>query len=324
MRPLRFVLLAVASLGGGCPVAAQESYPAKQITIVNPYAPGGVADAITRALAQRLSDQWHKPVVVENRSGGSTQVGAAYVAKSPPDGYTLLATDGATFMNSYLYPKANYDAAKDLIAVSGLGSIDHVLAANPSIPAATIGDLIALGRAKPKTLTYAIIGWGSPNHVSMELLQGLTGSEFTPVYYKGGAPALTDVIGGHISMTFLSTTLIAPTAKAGQVRALGIGSLKRLPQLPDIPTVAETVPGYEASYWYGLFAPRGTPDDVVNTLNKTVQTILQDANFRKEFLDRNFYEPIIGSPAQFGNHVESSVKKWAGVMQTAKASPEAR
>ena len=264
---------------------AAESYPSRQITIVNPYGPGGVTDVVVRALAQRLSDVWKQPVVIEYKPGASTEVGAAYVAKSPPDGYTLLATDIATFMHPYLYPDEGSDPTKELLPVTGLGEVNHVLIVSPSFPAHSIADLVNLAREKPGTLDYAIIGWGSPNHMSMELLQKMADVRLNPVYYKSGPQAILDVMGGFVSMTFLSTTLTIPPAKSGKVRALGITSRERLSQLPDLPTIAETLPGYEASWWYGLFAPLGTASDIITTINTEAQKILTDPGFRAKVLE---------------------------------------
>jgi len=298
---------------------AAESFPTRQITIVNPYGPGGVTDVVVRALAERLSAVWKQPVVIEYKPGASTEVGAAYVAQSPPDGYTLLATDIATFMHPYLYPDEGVDPTKQLIPVTGLGEVNHVLITSPSFPAHSIADLINLAREKPGALDYAIIGWGSPNHMSMELLQKIAGIRLNPVYYKSGPQAILDVMGGFVSMTFLSTTLTVPPAKAGKVQALGVTSRERLPQLPDLPTIAETVPGYEASWWYGLFAPLGTPRDIITAINTEAQKILVDPSFRAKVLDSNFYKPVPGSAEEFARYVESTSARWKSVMHTATA-----
>jgi tripartite-type tricarboxylate transporter receptor subunit TctC len=179
-------------------------------------------------------------------------------------------------------------------------------------------DLIALANKEPDTLTYATLGVGSSSHLSMEMLESKTGMKLRPVHYKGGAPALTDVIGGHVPMVFLSMTLVAQPSKAGQLRLLGIGSARRLPQFPELPTIAETVAGYEAPVWFGLFAPRGTPRDIVATLNAHVQDILADREFRTTFLDPNFYEPLLSSSENFGRFARSDAGKWGAVIRDAK------
>lgn len=304
-----------------CRAGAQaQSYPSKPITIVVAYPAGGATDVIARSVAQRLSTKWGRSIIIDNKGGASTQIGATYVSKSSPDGYTLLATDETTFTNSYLYSKLSYDPAKDFVPVTGLGVIHQALVVHPSFPAQNVADLITLAKTTPGALNYATIGVGSSSHLSMEMLESVAGVKLSPIHYKGGAPALTDVIGGHIPMVFLSLTLIAQPSKAGQLRPLAVGSTKRLAQFPELPTVAETLPGYEAAVWFGLFAPRGTPQDIVVTLNAEVQKVLADPEFRDTFLVPNFYEPIIGSPEQFAQYVRSDAMKWGKVVQDAKLS----
>jgi tripartite-type tricarboxylate transporter receptor subunit TctC len=320
MRKLDGILLVLTCLAC-CQAAAQaQSYPTRSITIVVPYAAGGATDIITRSVAQRLSKIWGQSVIVENRSGASTQIGAAYVSKAAPDGYTLLATDATTFTNAYLYSKLSYDPAKDFIPVTGLGVIHQALVVHPSFPARTVLDLINLAKASPGSFNYATLGIGSSSHLSMEMFESMTGTKLSPVHYKGGAPALTDVIGGHVPIVFLSTTLTAQPAKAGELRILGLGSTHRLAQLPDLPTVAETVPGYESVVWFGLFAARGTPKEIVASLNAEVQKILTDPDFRDTFLNPNYYEPLLGSAEQFARFVQSDSTKWGMVMREAKLS----
>jgi tripartite-type tricarboxylate transporter receptor subunit TctC len=300
--------------------AQAQSYPSKPITIVVPYAAGGATDVIARAVTQRLSAAWGRSIIIDNKGGASTQIGATYVSKSSADGYTLLATDQSTFTNSFLYRKLSYDAAKDFVPVTGLGLIHQALVVNSSFPAQSVADLIKLAKTTPGSLNYATVGVGSSSHLSMEMLESMAGVKLSPVHYKGGAPALTDVIGGHIPMVFLSVTLTAQPSRAGQLRPIGVGSTKRLSQFPDLPTVAETLPGYEAAVWFGLFAPRETPQDIVVTLNTEVQKILADSAFRDTFLAPNFYEPITGSPEQFAQYVRSESMKWGKVVQDAKLS----
>jgi tripartite-type tricarboxylate transporter receptor subunit TctC len=312
------VLLALGALPYG-PIGAQaQAYPSKPITIVVPYAAGGATDIITRAVAQRLSAAWGQPIIIENKGGASTQIGAAHVAKSAPDGYTLLATDATTFTNSYAFRKLPYDPARDFVPVSGLGLIHQALVAYPAFPARTVAELIAIAKASPGALNYATLGVGSSSHLSMEMFESMTGTKLSPVHYKGGAPALTDVIGGHVPIVFLSTTLTAQPTRAGELRMLGLGSTRRVPQFPDWPTVAETVPGYESAVWFGLFAPRGTPPEDVAMINAGVQKILADTEFRGAFLEPNSYEPLAGSVDEFAQFVRSDTMKWGMVMREAK------
>jgi tripartite-type tricarboxylate transporter receptor subunit TctC len=290
------------------------------VTIVVPYPAGGAADIITRSVAQRLSAAWGRPVIIENKGGASTQIGATYVANALADGYTLLATDATTFTNSYLYSKLTYDPAKDFVPVTGLGIIHQALVVHPSFPAQTVSDLIKLAKATPGASNYATLGIGSSSHLSMEMFEVMTGAKLSPVHYKGGAPALTDVIGGHVPIVFLSMTLTAQPSRTGQLKILGVGSKRRLDQFPDLPTIAETVPGYESAVWFGLFAPRGAPHDVVATINAEVQRTLADSEFGKTFLVPNFYEPLSGSADQFAQFVQSDSTKWGMVMRDAKLS----
>jgi tripartite-type tricarboxylate transporter receptor subunit TctC len=300
--------------------AQPQSYPSRPITIVVPYSPGGATDIITRSVAQRLSKAWGQPVIIENKGGASTQIGAGYVAKATPDGYTLLATDATTFTNPYLYKKLSYDPAKDFIPVTGLGVIHQALVVHPSFPAKNVVDLIRLAKANPDALNYATMGIGTSSHLSMEMFESMTGTKLNPVHYKGGAPALTDVIGGHVPIVFLSTTLTAAPANAGELRILGLGSTHRLAQFPDLPTVAETVPGYESTVWFGLFAPSGTPQEIVMAINAEVQKILSDREFRETFLLPSYYEPLVGSASQFSTFVKSDATKWGTVMRDAKVN----
>jgi tripartite-type tricarboxylate transporter receptor subunit TctC len=300
--------------------ALAQTYPTRPITFVVAYPAGGATDVIARSVAQRLSAQWGRSIVIDNKGGASTQIGAAYVAKSTPDGYTLLATDQTTFINPYLYSKLPYDTAEDFVPVTGLGVIHQALAVRPSFSARTVADLIASAKKAPGELNYATLGIGSSSHMSMEMLQSLAGVKLTPVHYKGSTAALTDVIGGHLPMVFLSMTLTAQPSKAGQLRLLGVGATRRLAQFPDLPTVAETLPGYEAAVWFGLFAPRGTPQEIVTRLNGEIQGILADPGFHEAFLGPNFYEPIIGSPEEFARYVRADAMKWGKILQGAKLS----
>jgi tripartite-type tricarboxylate transporter receptor subunit TctC len=320
VKRLGGILIAVCALPYGYATAQTQSYPARQVTIVVSYPAGGATDIIARPVAQRLSDMWGQPVVVENRSGASTQIAASLVAKAAPDGYTLLATDAATFINPYLYGNLPYDPARDFVPATGLGLIHQALVVHPSFPAQNLAELIELAKADPGAFNYATLGIGSVSHLSMELFESMTGTKLNPVHYKGGAPALTDVIGGHVPMIFLSLTLTAEPSKAGHLRMLGVDSARRVTQFPDVPAVVETVPGYESSTWFGLFAPRGTPEGIVTSINADVQKILTDPGFGEAFLKPSFYEPLPGGPDQFAHFVQSETMKWGAVMQSARLS----
>jgi tripartite-type tricarboxylate transporter receptor subunit TctC len=322
MKGLR-AALTLACIGLFAGSAQAQTYPAKPITIVVTLAAGGAADVIARALAQRLSEEWGQPVLVENKGGANNQVGTTAVARSAPDGYTLLLTPEHTFtVNPYLYRKLSYDPAKDFIPVSGLVGISQALVVHPSLAMQTVGDLIAAAKDKPGGFNYGSLGVGSGPHLSMELLQFMSGTKLNAVQYKGAAPALTDVIAGHIPMMFVSTGLIVQPWKAGQLRPLGVGSRERLAQFPELPTVAETLPGFTALVWFGLFAPNGTPREIVVKLNTAVQHILTDRGFRDRFLTPNLYEPMPGSPEQFAEDIRRDSERWQKVIRDAKLAIE--
>jgi tripartite-type tricarboxylate transporter receptor subunit TctC len=315
--------LTLACIGLFAGSAQAQTYPTKPITIVVTLAAGGAADVIARALAQRLSEEWGQPVLVENKGGANNQVGTTAVARSAPDGYTLLLTPEHTFtVNPYLYRKLSYDPAKDFIPVSGLVGISQALVVHPSLAMQTVGDLIAAAKDKPGGFNYGSLGVGSGPHLSMELLQFMSGTKLNAVQYKGAAPALTDVIAGHIPMMFVSTGLIVQPWKAGQLRPLGVGSRERLAQFPELPTVAETLPGFTALVWFGLFAPNGTPREIVVKLNTAVQHILTDRGFRDRFLTPNLYEPMPGSPEQFAEDIRRDSERWQKVIRDAKLAIE--
>ena len=318
MEGLR-IALTLACIGLSAAPAHAQAYPSKPVTIVVTLAAGGAADVIARAVAQRLTEEWGQPVLVENKGGANNQVGTTAVARSAPDGYTLLLTPEHTFtVNPYLYRKLSYDPAKDFIPVAGLVSISQALVVHPSLAMQNVPDLIAAARDKPGGINYGSLGVGSGPHLSMELLQSMSGTKLNAVQYKGAAPALTDVIAGHVPMMFVSTGLIVQGWKAGQLRPLGVGSRERLAQFPELPTVAETLPGFTALVWFGLFAPSGTPRDIVVKINNAVQRMLADRDFRDRFLTPNLYEPMSGPPEQFAEQIRLDAERWQKVIRDAK------
>ena len=317
---MKALFLAVAM---AIPAAAlAQPFPSKMVKIVVAYAPGGATDVVTRAVAQRLSPMWNQPVIIENKPGANTNVAAGEVAKAPADGYTLLSTAESTFaVNPYVYATLPFDPVKDYVPVSGLGIIQQVLAVHPGAPYKSVAELIAAAKAQPGKLNYAAFGPGSSPHLNMEMFLHMAGVQMTAVHYKGGAPALTDVIGGHVPMIILSTTLTAKPYKAGQLRILGVGARERLAAFPELPTIAESgLPGYEAVSWFGLFAPTATPREVVNKVNADVQRVLADPDFREKFLAPNYFEPVGGSPAEFADYVKREAAKWKSVIQQARIS----
>ena len=304
--------------------AEAQTYPSKPITIIVPAAPGGVTDSLGRTLAQRFTEAWGQQAVVENKPGANNQIAAEYVAKSAPDGHTLFIGPETTFVvNPSLYSRLPYDPVNDFTPISGLITINHALIVHPSLPVDNVKDLIALAKAKPGELNYGTFGVGSSGHLNMELLQGLAGVKLQAVHYKGATPALTDVMAGHIQLMFISVGSAVPQWRAGKVNFIAVGAGKRLAQLPEIPTVAESgLPGYEAVSWFGLFGPAGMPAEVVAKINGEVRRIFADPAFRQTFLERQFFESIAGAPEQLTNYIGTEEPKWRKVITDAKIKSE--
>jgi tripartite-type tricarboxylate transporter receptor subunit TctC len=291
---------------------------------VVPYAPGGITDVIARALAQRLTEAWKQQVIVENRQTGAGIVGVDAVAKSAPDGHTLVVAADAAFVTApHTYSKLPYSPDRDFVAVTGLGISPQALIVHPSVPVRTLGDLIDVARKKPGELNYGTFGIATSGHLNIVLLQSMTGTKFTPVHYRGATPALTDTIAGHIQMMIVSIGLVAQPWQAGQLKVLGFGSTTRIPEFPDVPTLAESgLPGYEAGSWYGLFAPKGTPRAIVDKLNAETQRIFNDAQFREKVLAPSFIYSIVSSPEDFAARIRRDSEKWGKVIRDANIKVE--
>jgi tripartite-type tricarboxylate transporter receptor subunit TctC len=307
------------------PAAAQaQSYPTRTITLTVTAAAGGVSDVVARALGQRLAEAWGQQVVIENKGGAAHVVGAQSVAKAAPDGYSLLVAEAGTFtINPILYGKGKlpYDEEKDFIPVTGIVRINQALLGHPSLPANNVRELIALAKMKPGELTYGTAGIGSAPHMNMVLFESMAGVKLQAVHYRGAAPALTDVIAGHVNLMSVSVSLALPPFRAGQIKIFGIGSSKRLAPAADIPTVAESgLPGYEASSWFGLFATAGTPRDIVDKINAEVVKLLADPQFREKFLAPQMFEPMPSSPEAFADYIKAQTNKWAKVIREQKLS----
>ena len=321
MRGPAVILL--AALAGASAVQAQ-SYPTRTITLTVTAAAGGVTDVVARALGQRLSEAWGQQVVIENKGGAAHVVGAQSVAKAAPDGYSLLVAEAGTFViNPTLYGKGKlpYDEEKDFAPITGIVRINQALLGHPSVPAKNVSELIALAKQKPGELTYGTAGIGSAPHMNMVLFESMAGVKLVPVHYRGAAPALTDVIAGHVNLMSVSVSLALPPFRSGQIKIFGIGSPKRLAPAADIPTVAESgLPGYEAATWFGLFATAGTPREVVLKLNAEVQKILSDSGFREKFLAPQMFEPMASTPEAFADYIKAQTQKWAKVIHEQKLS----
>jgi tripartite-type tricarboxylate transporter receptor subunit TctC len=305
--------------------ASAQSYPVKPIHIVVPFAAGGITDVIGRALGQRLAEAWGQQVIIENKPGGGTgQVGTEYVARSAPDGYTLLVTADATFITApHTYAKLPYDAINDFVPITALGISPQALVVHPSLPVGSLGELVAFAKQRPGELNYGTFGIGSSGHLNIILMERMTGTKFTPVHYRGAAPAITDLVGGHIQMMIVSIGLVAQPWQAGALKVLGFGSTARIGRYPDVPTLAESgLPGYEAGSWYGLAAPKGTPPEIVAKLNAQTQSIFNDDAFREKFLAPNFIFSVVSSPDAFAERIRRESAKWGQVIRDANVRVE--
>jgi tripartite-type tricarboxylate transporter receptor subunit TctC len=315
----------VLSLTPGLPVtpAQAQTFPSKPVRIVVAYPAGGSVDNISRAVTPRLAAIWGQPVVIENKAGGATGIAAELVAKSAPDGTTLLATGMETFaINPSLMAKLPYNE-REFVPVSGYGLSNQILVVPAGSPFKTLADVIAAARAKPGELNYATIGLGGSSHINMVLFESMTGLKLTPVHYRGGAPATADLLGGHVPLAFLSSQLVDPGIRSGHIRPIAVASKARLRQHPNVPTVAESgVPGFEAVSWFGVWAPAGTPRDVVGKLNADIQKVFADPDFRQTFLDRAMLDPIAGSPGQFAEFIKAEAAKWSKVVKDANLKVE--
>jgi tripartite-type tricarboxylate transporter receptor subunit TctC len=310
--------LALACLAAlATPVAAQP-YPSRTVKLVVPQTPGGATDVFARKIGQALSERWGQPVVVENKAGAGGVVGTDTVAKSAPDGYTLLVTyAGSQAINPSLYPKIPFDSVKDFQTVATLAVTPFILIVNPKLAAKDLGELIALARAKPDVLTYASSGNGSVNHLLGEMLKADSGIRMLHVPYRGVAPAITDVIGGQVDAAFSSVPSVLQMVRGGQVRALAVSSERRVATAPEIPTIAEQgFPGFDVNPWWGILAPAGTDMAVVRKINSDVEAILRGREI-VEFLAAQGAEPLITSPDEFLKMLEADLVKWNKVVKGA-------
>ena len=290
---------------------AARDYPAKTIRIIVPFTPGGGNDIMGRFIAAKMTERLGRQTIVENRPGADGIIGAEVAAKSPPDGYTLLIVSVSYAMNAALH-KLPYDPVKSFAPISQIGLGPSVIAVTPSLPVNSVKQLIALAKARPGQLHYASSGIGGVNHFAGELFKLATKTDIVHVPYKGGTPAMTDVMAGQVEILFNALTSALTHIRSGKLKALGVGSLKRSPVLPDVPATAETVPGYESVVWWGMLTPAGTPPSIVSKLNSEISAILRDPQMVKR-LQAEAAEVVITSPESFGKFVSDEVAKWIKV-----------
>lgn len=298
-------------------VSAQENYPARAVKIVVPYPPGGTTDLLARALSVRLTSALNQTVIVENKPGAGGAIGAAHVARSTPDGYTLLMGTVATHGINPVVAQVAYDPIKDFKPITNVADTPNVLTVNVDTPYKTLSDILNAARARPGGLSFGSTSHGGSPHMSGELLKTLANVDMVHVAYKGGGPMLNDLIGGQIPLGFDNLPSSMPHIRSGKVRPIAVTTSKRWPGAPEIPTMAESgVPGYEVSAWFGLLAPAGTPDAVVNLLHRTVAEILREPEMARQLLELGA-QPVANTPQAFARAIETDLQKWRKVAKTA-------
>jgi tripartite-type tricarboxylate transporter receptor subunit TctC len=316
--------LAVLGLSALAPLGnvAHAVYPDKPIKIVIPFAPGGPSDVLGRAIAQKLNIALGQPVIADNKPGAGTNLAAEFVAKSPADGYTLLLMMvGTQAINEAMYPKLAYNTVRDFAPISLTAASSLILAAHPSVPAKNLKELVTLVKANPAKFNYGTAGAGTPLHLGGLLFNNLAGTDFQHVPYKGAAPAMNDVLGGQIQLILAGTPSVLAHIKSGKLNAMGVTSLKRSANAPEVPTIAESYPGFEVELVYALVAPAGTPKDVVAKLNAEVTKALQDTEMRDKLTAQGF-EVRTSTPEQLGNYIKSEITKWAPLVKESGVKPE--
>ena len=313
------VMLGATLAAAGGDVSAQ-AWPSKPIKYIVPFAPGGTTDILARTIGEKLSAALGQPVVVENKPGAGGGVGADFTAKSAPDGYTIMGGTISTHaINASLYTHLPYDPVKDFVAVTLIARVPNMLVINPEVPAKNVGELIALLKANPGKYTFASSGNGTSQHLSGELFKSMAGVDMQHIPYKGSLPALQDVVGGQVTMTFDNITTALPLAKAGKLRALAVTTAKRSSAAPEVPTLAESgLTGFEIGSWQGVFAPAGTPPAIIRRLNAEIVKILNTAEVKEKLVALGA-EPVGDTPEQFAAYVKSEGVKWSEVVKKSGA-----
>lgn len=318
---LAFAGVALACTSALAPVQAQ-TFPDKPIHIIVPLPPGGSNDVLARIVGQKMSETFGQPVIVENKPGAAGNIATDYIAKSAPDGYTIaIAPNQTVAVNPVLYPKLPFDATRDLTGVTMMGRVPLVLVVAPQVKANSVADVIAMAKAAPDTLTFATAGSGSPQHMSAEIFKSMTGVRMTQVPYRGSVPALVDVLAGTVVMMFCPINSALPFIRNGKLRALGITGEKRLPLLPDVPTIAETLPGYESDIWIGMIAPAKTPAPVVAKLNAELRRALALPDVKDKLAEQGIFTET-STPEAFTKLMADDQKRWAEVIKNANIKPE--
>ena len=320
-RNFLHLVAGAAALPAVSSIARAQAYPTRPVRIVLPFAPGGVNDITARLIGQWLSERLGQQFIVENRPGGGGNIGIEAVVRSPADGYTLLVVGTTAAINATLFEKLNYNFIRDIAPVASIIRVPHVMQVNPSLPVATVPEFIAYAKANPGKISMGSGGNGSPAHVTGELFKMMTGVNLTHVPYRGAGPAITDLLGGQIQVTFTDMAASIEYIRAGKLRALAVTTATRSEALPDIPTVGDFVSGFEASQWVGLCAPKNTPPEIIGKLNTEINTGLADPRLKARFADLGG-TVLPGSPADFGKLIADDTEKWGKVVKLSGAKPE--
>ncbi len=322
LRVCALALLALAITPFWPAVSWAQDYPNKTVRIIVPFGPGGPADVFSRQLAQYLSEALKQSFVVEDRPGAGSIIGTDAVAKSAPDGYTLLAMSNTHTTNESLTPNKPFQLMRDFVPVAGINYSDLVMVIHPAVPAKDLKEFIAYAKSKPGQLNYASSGPGTPYHMAGELFKAMSDTNLVHVPHKASGEMRNSVIGGHVQMAFDAITTMAPNVKAGQVRALGTSAAKRSTVLPDVPTIAEAgVPGYESTIWLGIMAPAGTPKAIVDKLNAEINKAINRPEVKAAW-DQQGAVPLVMTPAEFDAYLRKDIEKWAGVVKAAGLAPQ--
>jgi tripartite-type tricarboxylate transporter receptor subunit TctC len=310
-------LSAIASIGS----AVALDYPTRPVRFVVGYPAGGSTDIIARLIGQRLSERLGQQFVIENKPGAGNNIGTEAVVNAEPDGYTVLLVNPANFINASLYSNLKFNFIRDIAAVASFNRVPNVMTVNPDVPARTVAEFIAYVKANPGKVNMASSGNGTSVHLSGELFMAMSGARMQHVPYRGAAPAITDMLGGQVQLIFDNMPSILPQIRSGALRALAVTTATRSPELPDVPTVAETVPGYEASALFGMGAPKKTPAEIIEKLNREINAVLTEPETRKRLVELGG-EPLIGTPQAFGTMIAAETDKWKKVVEFAGAHVE--
>ena len=302
--------------------AYSQSFPTRPVRLVVPYPPGGANDVIARLLAPKMTERLGQNLVVDNRGGGNTIIGSELVARAPADGHTILIIAAGHAINPALYPKLPYNTARDFAAVSLVGDGAYVLVAHPSAGVSSVKELIALAKAKPGQVNYASSSTGNLTHLAAELFASLAGVKMVHIPYKGGGPAMTDLLGGRVQIFFSTVAVARPHLQSGKIKGLGVTTAKRTQALPEMPTIAEAgLPGYEVSGWYGLVAPAATPKAAIAKLHDAVQVAIRQADIKEKLLGVGV-EAVEMPSAQFGARIDSEIAKWDKLVKPLKITAD--